>query len=73
MASPQYTASFLAEDRRQPAIIGMSVVTALSFLTVLVRLYARGYLIRELGWDDILIVLAQVTSISIPRSVSRKR
>lgn len=66
MASPQYTASFLTEDRRQPAIIGMSVVTALSFLTVLVRLYARGYLIRELGWDDILIVLAQVTSITIP-------
>ena len=65
MSSSQYLASFLAEDRRQPAIIGAVVVTALSFLVVLVRLYARGYLMHELGWDDLTIVIAQVSLLSI--------
>ncbi|KAJ5952620.1 uncharacterized protein N7479_011033 [Penicillium vulpinum] len=62
MTSSEYSAVFLAEDRRQPAIIGMAVVTTLSLVVVLVRLYARGYLIRELGWDDLTIVIAQIVS-----------
>ncbi|KAJ5178257.1 uncharacterized protein N7500_000956 [Penicillium coprophilum] len=62
MSSSEYSAVFLAEDRRQPAIIGMVVVTTLSLLVVLVRLYARGYLIHELGWDDLTIVIAQLVS-----------
>ncbi|OQE44232.1 hypothetical protein PENCOP_c002G07565 [Penicillium coprophilum] len=62
MSSSEHSAVFLAEDRRQPAIIGMVVVTALSLLVVIVRLYARGYLIHELGWDDLTIVIAQLVS-----------
>ncbi|KAL3460107.1 hypothetical protein BJX64DRAFT_290592 [Aspergillus heterothallicus] len=59
---PQYTPEFLAEDRRKSAYIGVAVVTALSFIVVCVRLYARRFLIRELGWDDLFIVAAQLTS-----------
>ncbi|KAJ5782636.1 hypothetical protein N7457_004410 [Penicillium paradoxum] len=62
MSPPTYPAAFLAEDRRQPAIIGMVTVTVLSFIVVCVRLYARGYLIHELGRDDVAIVLAQLVS-----------
>ncbi|KAL2801848.1 hypothetical protein BJX63DRAFT_416435 [Aspergillus granulosus] len=58
----EYPPEYLAEDRRTPALIGVTVVTALSFIVVCVRLYARGILIRELGWDDLLIVAAQLTS-----------
>ncbi|KAL3481253.1 hypothetical protein BJX99DRAFT_243869 [Aspergillus californicus] len=57
-----YSAAYLAEDRRLPALIGIVVVTVLSFIVVIVRLYARRVLIREVGWDDLLIVLAQLVS-----------
>jgi hypothetical protein len=67
MSSSEYSA-FLAEDRRQPVIIGMVVVTTLSLLVVLVHLYARGYLIHELGWDDLTIVIAQVNMYGIATS-----
>lgn len=50
------------QDRGRSAIIGMYIVTALSTIVVLVRLYTRGVLIRELGWDDYLIVIGQVQS-----------
>lgn len=61
MSSKGYTAAFLEQDRRKPAVIGMVMVTALSFLVVLLRLFARGYMMRELGWDDYLITAAQVS------------
>ena len=54
------SAAYLAEDRSQPALIGIVVVTALSAVVVIVRLYARRVLVRGLGWDDLFIVLAQV-------------
>lgn len=60
MASKQYSEAYLAQTRGKPAEIGMYVVTALSTGIVLVRLYARGFLIRELGWDDYIIVVSQV-------------
>lgn len=62
--SPEYSAAYLAEYRRQPAMIGIMVVTALSFIIVMIRLYARRVLIRELGWDDLFISLAQVMPLS---------
>lgn len=58
MATPHYSKACLAEDRRTPAAIGMIVTTALSTIVVVVRLYARGRLIKEMGWDDYLIVAA---------------
>ncbi|KAJ5654420.1 hypothetical protein N7490_001423 [Penicillium lividum] len=57
-----YSAAYLAEDRRKPAMIGITFVTALSFIVVMVRLYARRFLIHELGWDDLFILLAQLVS-----------
>ncbi|KAJ5358369.1 uncharacterized protein N7496_010782 [Penicillium cataractarum] len=60
--SSEYSAAYLAEDRRQLAMVGIVVVTALSFIVVMIRLYARRVLIRELGWDDLFILLAQLTS-----------
>ncbi|KAJ5098183.1 hypothetical protein N7532_005184 [Penicillium argentinense] len=48
MSSQEGSAAYLAEDR------------ALSTIVVLVRLYARGLLIRELGMDDYLIFFGQV-------------
>ncbi|OQE33027.1 hypothetical protein PENFLA_c001G07266 [Penicillium flavigenum] len=62
MSSPEYSSAFLAEDRCQSAIVGMVVVTTLSFIVVVVRLYVRGWLIHELGWDDLTIVIAQLAS-----------
>ncbi|KAL4884313.1 hypothetical protein BJY04DRAFT_215287 [Aspergillus karnatakaensis] len=59
---PDFSPEYLAEDRRTPAMIGIVVVTVLSFIVVVIRLYARRCLIRELGWDDYVIVLAQLVS-----------
>ncbi|KAL4740242.1 hypothetical protein BDV11DRAFT_214525 [Aspergillus similis] len=56
------SAAYLAEDRSRPALIGIVVVTALSAVVVIVRLYARRVLVRGLGWDDFFIVLAQLVS-----------
>lgn len=50
----------LAQDRGWPAVIGMVLVTVISTVVVVLRLYARGYVIHELGRDDYLITLAQV-------------
>ncbi|KAF3018697.1 hypothetical protein E8E15_006065 [Penicillium rubens] len=47
MSSSEYSPAFLAEDRRQRAIVGMVVVTMLSFI---------------LGWDDLIILVAQLAS-----------
>ncbi|KAL4899070.1 hypothetical protein BDW74DRAFT_189542 [Aspergillus multicolor] len=60
--SSELTPAYLAEDRSRPALIGIWVVTAISAMVVIVRLYARRVLIRGLGWDDLFIVLAQLVS-----------
>ncbi|KAJ5363528.1 uncharacterized protein N7496_009241 [Penicillium cataractarum] len=60
MSSQQYSEAYLAQSRGKSAEIGMYVVTALSTLVVLVRLYARGFLIRDPGWDDYIIVASQL-------------
>ncbi|KAJ5612068.1 hypothetical protein N7510_005262 [Penicillium lagena] len=62
MSTAHNSPAFLAQDRRKPAAIGMVVTTTLSTIVVLARLYARGYLIRELGWDDYTIVIAQLVA-----------
>jgi hypothetical protein len=64
MPSQEGSAAYLTEDRGEPALIAMYIVTALSTIVVLVRLYARGLLIRELGMDDYLIVFGQVNLLS---------
>ncbi|KAJ5721954.1 uncharacterized protein N7483_009888 [Penicillium malachiteum] len=60
MSSLQARETYSVGSRGHAAEIGMYVVTALSTVVVLVRLYARGVLIRELGYDDYIIVIAQL-------------
>ncbi|EED11730.1 conserved hypothetical protein [Talaromyces stipitatus ATCC 10500] len=59
--SPEY----LAQDRRPQARIGISVVTVLSGIVVLVRVYARCKIIRSFGYDDGLICVAMLINIAI--------
>lgn len=56
----QLTPEFLAQDRRPQARIGIGIVTALSGIIVLIRVYARWFMIRSFGWDDGLICIAMV-------------
>ncbi|KAJ5759130.1 hypothetical protein N7520_006286 [Penicillium odoratum] len=58
--SSQDSAAYVAENRGPSAITGMYIVTALSTTVVLIRLYARGIQIQELGRDDYLIVVGQL-------------
>ncbi|KAE8148708.1 hypothetical protein BDV25DRAFT_12616 [Aspergillus avenaceus] len=64
-ATPQLTPEFLAQDRRPQATIGIGVVTALSGIVVLFRVYARLLLIRSFGWDDGLICAAMIMNIVV--------
>jgi hypothetical protein len=57
----QLSAEYLAQDRRPQARIGISVVTALSGIVVLIRVYARYKFMKSFGYDDGLICLAMVT------------
>ncbi|GKZ17773.1 hypothetical protein AbraCBS73388_010092 [Aspergillus brasiliensis] len=61
----QLTPEFLAQDRRPQARIGIGVVTALSGVIVLIRVYARWFMIRSFGWDDGLICMAMLLNIII--------
>lgn len=62
MADPsQFPPGYLEEDRSRPAYIGIIFATSLSFVVVLVRLYSRKFLVRDVGWDDYFIVMAQVS------------
>lgn len=38
----------------------MWMQTALAFIFVVARIYTRRFIIRSLGWDDILIVVSLV-------------
>ncbi|RAK96824.1 uncharacterized protein BO80DRAFT_448986 [Aspergillus ibericus CBS 121593] len=61
----QLTPEFLAQDRRPQARIGIGVVTALSGVVVLIRVYAPWSLIRSFGWDDGLICIAMLMNIVV--------
>jgi hypothetical protein len=56
MPSPEY----LAEDNRSKQRIGMIVVPIITFIVVLVRVYARLIVVRKFGWDDALIIVGFV-------------
>ena len=50
----------LSESRQKESIIGVSVAIAISSLIVFLRIYARAILIRQFGWDDVVITFAMV-------------
>ncbi|OJI85973.1 hypothetical protein ABZX51_002172 [Aspergillus tubingensis] len=64
-STPDLTPEFLAQDRRPEARIGIGVVTALSGAVVLIRVYARWFMIRSFGWDDGLICIAMLLNIVV--------
>ncbi|GLI74367.1 hypothetical protein PoHVEF18_002604 [Penicillium ochrochloron] len=55
--------SYLAESRDHPAIVGILFMVCFAGLLVLVRLYARLFLVKKLGLDDALAVLTMIVYI----------
>ncbi|EPS32302.1 hypothetical protein POX_d05535 [Penicillium oxalicum] len=51
---------YLAQSRDYPAIVGILIVVCLSAIILLLRLYARGFLVKRLGLDDWLAVATMV-------------
>jgi hypothetical protein len=57
--------SYLAESRDHSAIVGILFMVCFAGLVVLVRLYARLFLVKKLGLDDALAVLTLVCASNI--------
>ena len=50
----------LAESRDRPAKVAIIFMVCLAGVLMLVRLYARTWLVKKIGMDDILAVLTMV-------------
>jgi hypothetical protein len=53
--------SYLAQSRDKSAIVGIIFMVCLTGVLVLLRLYARLFLVKQLGLDDALAVLTMVS------------
>lgn len=51
---------YLAETRDGPAKVAIVFLVCLAGVLMLVRLYARTWLVKKIGMDDILAVLTMV-------------
>lgn len=51
---------YLAESRDRPAIVGIIFLVCLTGVIMIVRLYARIWLVKKLGLDDVLAILTMV-------------
>ncbi|KAF7595632.1 hypothetical protein BBP40_005380 [Aspergillus hancockii] len=51
---------FLAESRDRPAIVAILFLVCFTGVIMMVRLYARIWLVKKLGLDDILAILTMV-------------
>lgn len=56
------TAEYLAQSRDGPAIGAILAIGILTFLLLLLRYYARLFLVRSFGLDDKLALLSMVSS-----------
>ena len=61
------TLEFLAQSRDKAAIVGIVFMVCFTGLLMIVRLYARLFIVKKLGLDDALAILTLVCS-TIPRS-----
>ncbi|TWU74927.1 hypothetical protein ED733_004797 [Metarhizium rileyi] len=52
------TRGFLLESKDRPAIVGILVVTGLTFLVVFGRVYSRAFVVRRFGFDDWIAVVS---------------
>ncbi|KAA8650247.1 hypothetical protein EYZ11_003838 [Aspergillus tanneri] len=55
---------YLAESRDPPAKVAIIFLICLAGLVMIVRLYARAFLVKKIGMDDILAVLTMLIYIS---------
>lgn len=53
-----------SESRTGEIVAILSIASALSTLAVLLRCYCRHILLRSFGWDDAVMVVAQVCVVS---------
>ena len=60
---------YLAESRDRSAIVGIIFMVCFTGLLMIVRLYARVFIVKKIGLDDALAVLTMVRSSTFhPRS-----
>lgn len=64
---PDVTRAILLESKDRPAIVGILIVTILTFLVVLGRVLSRTFIVRRFGYDDALAVVSLVCHLSITR------
>jgi hypothetical protein len=51
---------YLAESRDRPALVAILFLVCFTGVIMIVRLYARIWLVKRLGLDDILAILTMV-------------
>ncbi|KAJ5653760.1 hypothetical protein N7490_000763 [Penicillium lividum] len=56
--------SYLAQSRDQSAIAGILFMVCFTGLLMLLRLYARVFIVKKVGWDDWLAILTSMIYIS---------
>ncbi|KAJ5199718.1 hypothetical protein N7491_009484 [Penicillium cf. griseofulvum] len=54
------TIKYLAETRDKPAIVGIIFMICFTGLLMIVRLYARGFIVKKIGLDDALAVVTLI-------------
>lgn len=54
---------YLAQSRDHSAIVGIIFMVCLTGIVMVLRLYARAFLVKEIGLDDSLSILATVCSL----------
>lgn len=52
--------SYLAESRDHSAIVGIMFMVCLTGFLMIIRLYARMFLVKKVGLDDALAILTMV-------------
>lgn len=53
---------YLAESRDSPAIIGIIFMICFTGVLMILRLYARAFLVKKIGLDDALAIVTMVRS-----------
>lgn len=59
---------FLAQSQDKSAIVGIVFMVCFTGLLMIVRLYARLFIVKKIGLDDALAILTLVCPLSTPRS-----
>jgi hypothetical protein len=61
---------YLAESRDKSAIVGIVFMICFTGLLMIVRLYARAFIVKKIGLDDALAIVTLVCSSTIRRSAA---